>query len=135
LRAAPAKKATLSMVPGTSKPVARRIGLPVWRLSVRASSSAWSASTAASRVSAADRSTGGASDQAGNAARAAATAASTSPASASTTCSRTSPVAGSVTSKTSPEPPCRRRPAMIWCTRLISSVGDARSSVVVRGRS
>ena len=59
---------------------------------------------------------GGALDQAGNAARAAATAASTSAPSASTTCSTVSPVEGSVTSKRSPEPPVRRRPAMNWCT-------------------
>ncbi len=36
LRAAPAKNAMLSIVPGTSKPVERRIGLPVCRVSVRA---------------------------------------------------------------------------------------------------
>ena len=70
-RAAPAKNETLSTVPGTSKPVASRIGLPVCRDSVRARSSARSSRSAASRVSAADRSTGGAADHSGNAARAA----------------------------------------------------------------
>ncbi|HWM06316.1 MAG TPA: hypothetical protein VNP92_28575, partial [Actinophytocola sp.] len=45
LRAAPAKKETLSTVPGTSKPVVSRIGLPAWRLSAVASSAAAASSS------------------------------------------------------------------------------------------
>lgn len=77
-RAAPAKKAVLSMVPGTSNSRVSFSGLPHWRDSARAKSSARSASTAAKRCSASERSPGVVAAQAGKASRAAATAASTS---------------------------------------------------------
>lgn len=77
-RAAPAKKEVLSTVPGTSNSVESLIGLPHWRDSTYAKSSACSARTAAKRCIASARSAGVAPDQPGNASRAAATAASTS---------------------------------------------------------
>ena len=78
LRAAPAKKDTLSIEPGTSNSVVSRMGLPHCRVSTRAYSSARPSSRAASRVSAADRSAGVAPAHSGKAALAAATATSTS---------------------------------------------------------
>ena len=71
LRAAPAKKSTLSIVPGTSNSRASRIGLPALRLSSRAISSARSDSSRANVVSTAERSAGVARDQSGYAFRAA----------------------------------------------------------------
>ncbi len=62
------------MVPGTSKPSASRICLPAWRHSVRASSSATAASSAANRCINVNRSAGVAPDHAGKADFAAATA-------------------------------------------------------------
>lgn len=66
------------MVPGTSNSVDSLMGLPHWRDSAYAKSSACSASTAASRWSASERSPGAAADQPGKARFAAATASSTS---------------------------------------------------------
>ncbi|CAM5258046.1 hypothetical protein STANM309S_01660 [Streptomyces tanashiensis] len=77
-RAAPAKKAALSIVPGTSNSVVSLSGLPHWRDSTRAMSSAQSARTPARRCRASDRSPGVAPAQPGKAALAAATASSTS---------------------------------------------------------
>ena len=82
-RAAPAKKAVLSMVPGTSKPVLSRSGFPVCAVSTAASSSARRRSSAARACSRSERSPGVVRDQAGKAAAARPTAASTSAAVAS----------------------------------------------------
>jgi hypothetical protein len=57
-RAAPAKNEALSIVPGTSNPVLSLIGLTVWAVSVRASSSARRSSSAARECSSCDRSMG-----------------------------------------------------------------------------
>ncbi len=77
-RAAPAKKAMLSMLPGTSNSVASRTGFPVWLTSSAMSCSALASTSSASLASTVERSTGVAVFQPGSAARAEATAASTS---------------------------------------------------------
>ena len=77
-RAAPAKNAMLSMLPGTSNSVANRTGFPVWLTSSAMTSAALASSNSASLNSTADRSAGVAVDQPGSAARAEATATSTS---------------------------------------------------------
>src|SRR3712207_7065982 len=110
VRAAPAKKETLSTVPGTSKPWVSRIGLPACRLSAVASSPATASSSAASRCIAVDRSAGVAPAQPGNAAFAAATASSTSSTEASVSVATTSPFGGVVTVSGAGEVPRRGRP-------------------------
>jgi hypothetical protein len=97
LRAAPAKKETLSMVPGTSKPSVSRIGFPAWRLSILASSPAMVSSSAANLCIAVERSAGVAPAQPGNAAFATATASSTSSTDARVQVATTSPVEGLAT--------------------------------------
>src|SRR3712207_1907293 len=122
VRAAPAKKETLSTVPGTSKPWVSRIGLPACRLSAVASSPATASSSAASRCIAVDRSAGVAPAQPGNAAFAAATASSTSSTEARVSVATTSPLEGLVTVRGSDELPRRRRPSMnCW---PVSSIGE-----------
>ena len=96
-RAAPAKNAMLSTLPGTSNSVAKRTGLPVWLTSSATNSAAWASTSSASFASTADRSAGVAADQAGSAARAEATATSTSPGVASAMSATTAPVAGLIT--------------------------------------
>ena len=76
--AAVPKNAVLSTVPGTSNSRARRIGLPAWRDSSRASSSARSSSSRAALSRTEERSTGVARLHSSKAVPAAATAASTS---------------------------------------------------------
>ncbi len=110
-RAAPAKKAALSTVPGTSNSRVSLSGLPHCRDSTRASSSARSARTAAKRCSASARSPGVAPAHPGRAARAAATARSTSAGPASAKRWISWPVAGSTTACSRPEVPCAGAPA------------------------
>ena len=98
-RAAVPKKAVLSTVPGTSNSRARRIGLPAWRLSSWASSSARSSSSWAALSSTVERSAGVARLHSSNAVDAAATAASTSSCPARVTVSIVALVLGSSTSK------------------------------------
>ena len=107
-RAAVPKNAVLSTVPGTSNSRASRIGLPAWRLSSRASSSARSSSSWAALSRTVERSTGVARLHSSKAAPAAATAASTSAWPARVTVSMVSLVLGSRTSKVSPEDASRR---------------------------
>ena len=96
-RAAPAKNAMLSTLPGTSNSVARRTGLPVWLTSSATISAAWDSTSSASFASTAERSAGVAADQAGSAARAAATAVSTSTGVARANSATTLPSAGLIT--------------------------------------
>jgi hypothetical protein len=120
LRAAPAKNATLSMVPGTSNSLASRIGLPAMRLSSCAISAARSESSRANVVSTAERSAGVVRDHSAYACRAACTARSTSSASATVISATTSPVLGSRTTPVFPLDASQVFPSMNWLIGVIS---------------
>src|SRR5581483_4814872 len=111
LRAAPAKKRRLSAENGISSREAIS-GLPTFRDSSCASSSAFSSSTSASLWRSSDRSFGVASSHAGSALAAASTARSTSSAPHRGTSAIVSPVAGLITSIVSPEAASTHSPPM-----------------------
>ena len=127
LRAAPAKKATLSTVPGTSNSRASLIGLPAWRLSASANSSARAANATEMRARISARSPGVVPDQPPKARRAACTAASTSLWEASWIASYASPQEGSTRSIVVDEVPRRRSPSMNW---YIGSLSGCRGCAV-----
>lgn len=121
------------MVPGTSNSRVSFSGLPHWSDSARAKSSARSASTAAKRCRASDRSPGVVAAQPGKASRAAATAASTSSGPASSYVYTSAPVAGSTTAWVRPEVPFVRRPAMNCAPSAKRSCAGNRSGVLLPG--